>query len=210
MPSFSRPPQATPDRPARPAPGELAPIIPITQGQKRRDKREAPQTPQSIDCAAEARTQAEGERGRVHLRVLGDMVREGRLASADLFAMVRLGIVTDHVEMLPCADPHRSHNASDWERQYTSQNAPGKALPSPSKVGCPLMAQVATSGTAPACVEALHLRAQIPRWRPGKGFEREPLDAADPVLQHELRPCLLLSRELFRHVLIPICQDEPV
>jgi hypothetical protein len=138
-------------------------------------------------------------------QVFSAAVQTGRLRGADLFAMVRLGVLTDDPALLPCADPNRRRNARDWEQAYLEH---GERPAPASEVGCPLMAQAASAG-APACAEALRAQAQIPRWDPDQGFHRREPDPRDPVLQAGLRPCLLLSRELFRQLLLPLWQGEP-
>ena len=195
-------------------PGGLAPIICLAEARRKREAEKSQPVPLA-DSATEQQ------------HVLTSAVRSGRLAAADLFAMVRLGIVTDQTGTLPCADPHRKNNAADWEQRYAAHLAGQRAaapggrgasgaasagntaaplLHAPSQVGCPLMAQAA-SGGAPACVEALRQQALIPLWRPGQGFVRRAVDPADPVVVHEVRPCLLLGRELFRQFLFPLWQE---
>lgn len=123
------------------------------------------------------------------LAVLQEALRCGRLDPADVFAMVRLGILTDAEGPLPCADPHRKGNAHDWEHASLAQ---GDAGP-PSQVGCPLMAQAATGGVAPACIEVLQVQAQVPRWVPAQRLGRGAPDPEDPVVRSGLRPCRLLG-----------------
>ena len=181
----------------------LAPILSLDAARHRRRR------PGGGEAVTEDASEGGAGRDARQREVLTAAVSSGRLGSADLFAMVRLGILTDDVALLPCADRHRAHNALDWERRYLeATGAPGADHPSASQVGCPLMARAA-SAEAPACVEALRHRAQIPVWRPEDGFTRHPLDADDPVVAADLRPCVLLGREIFRHLLRPLGQDEP-
>lgn len=193
------PAPSAPPRPALPPePEHLAPIVPLDAVRRRRAQ--PPPRPGSLGPA---------ERDARQREVLSQAVASGRLGSADLFAMVRLGILTDDIAMLPCADRHRRYNALDWERRYVEARGDvGPDHPTASQVGCPLMARAA-SAAPPACVEALRHRAQIPVWHPVEGFQRQPLDEEDPVVAADVRPCVLLSRELFRHTLLPLWQEEP-
>lgn len=162
------------------------------------------QQPSPIACLEQARRRREARVARVRAaraaeeqaRALEDAVRSGRLARADLFNMVRLGIVTDRSAALPCQDPHRRHNALDWERLLGTE----QERPAPSQVSCPLLARAATSH-APACVEALQQQSELLCWQPGQGFVRRLPDPADPIVRHAVRPCVLLGRELFRRFL---------
>lgn len=210
--------RSTPPRPSQEAPsaGEaqaapastsaadapaLAPIIPLCEVRRKR---------QRLAASGQGRPKEPGpgqipDPGQDQMQAFSTALQTGRLRSADLFAMVRLGVLTDDPALLPCADPNRRRNARDWERAYLDS---GERPAPASEVGCPLMAQAASSG-APACVEALRAQAQLPRWDPDQGFLRRGPDPCDPVVLSELRPCLLLSRELFRHLLLPFWQDEP-
>ena len=87
----------------------LAPIVPLDSVRRRRRQTQAP---------------APADRDALQSEVLRAVVKGGRLCSADLFAMVRLGILTDDVNMLPCADPHRRENPIDWERRSRVVRAP--------------------------------------------------------------------------------------
>lgn len=168
-------------RAAAPEPAE-APILSLEEARARRAA-----AAQSAGHPASAPSPAEA---------LGDALQAGRLRLADLLNMVRLGIMTDRHDLLPCRDPHRRTNAMDWEHHYQS----GAPPPPPSQVSCPLLSQVASPG-APACVEALRAQAHVPLYQLGRGFVRRVPDADDPVVRSDLRPCLLLSRVLLRQIL---------
>ncbi|MCS6914339.1 MAG: hypothetical protein RMK29_06565 [Myxococcales bacterium] len=185
----------TPDVPLHLEPGSpatLAPVIPIQTARRRRNPSIA------------------SDEDTLQREVLADAVRSGRLDTADLFAMVRLGILTDEGGLLPCADPHRRINALDWEQHLLESDQEGLAdHPSPSQVGCPIMAQAASAAVTPACVEALRRQAETPTWHPERGFLRLPVDPQDPVVLSGLRPCVLLGRVLLRHLLLPLWQKRP-
>lgn len=191
MPGRPDPPDAPSHLEGEP-PAALAPIIPIQAARRRR----------GCGMPPDADTRQR--------EVLADAVHSGRLDTADLFAMVRLGILTDEGGLLPCADPHRRINALDWERRLLEADEELPAdHPSPSQVGCPIMAQAASAAARPACVEALRQQAETPTWHPERGFLRLPVDPEDPVVLSGLRPCVLLGRELLRHLLLPLWQKGP-
>jgi hypothetical protein len=173
----------------------LAPILSLCEARRRR--RRLPLPVSAPDPHAQQRD------------ILEWALRSRRLLPADLFAMIRLGIMTDSAELLPCADPHRRENAHDWEQRYLGLASGAAPLPRPSQVSCPLMAHAA-SAHPPACVEALRVQTRLPVWQPEQGFVPRPADAdlPDPILVSELRPCLILGRELLLRLLLPLYQHE--
>jgi hypothetical protein len=88
-----------------------APILSLDEARQRRVQQQ-----QEAQQAAERRRKR--ERHVAQLRILQDTLYDKRLDSADLMDMIKLGLVTDDEEMLPCRCRSRREHFYDWENKY--------------------------------------------------------------------------------------------
>lgn len=126
-----------------------------------------------------------------------------RLSEDDLISMVRLGVVAEDEDFLPCNDGTRQTSSADWDEQYEEhlerkekglpeEDEPGKARIDPTEVCCPLMSDLWFHQDPRPCIEAQHEQQEHYAL---EDLEDEPkyLDPDDPVVEVELRPCLVLG-----------------
>ncbi|MCS6913547.1 MAG: hypothetical protein RMK29_18745 [Myxococcales bacterium] len=212
-----------------------APIISLEEARQRRQQQQ-----QEAQQANERRRQR--ERHALQLRVLRDALHEKRLDSADLMDMIKLGIVTDDEELLPCRCRSRREHFYDWERVYYTpkeeRQAPdedligrlheqlaeqfdievsrrlyeeyAKRLPEPTEVCCPLTAYEERDGMTPPCAYVLRNRSKM-EWERDTGrivFHPIPPDENDPVVASEMHPCVVIGRELYTHIMLPVWLRE--
>ncbi len=139
---------------------------------------------------------------RQHDVLLG-VIDSERLQFDDLMTMIRLGIIADDEDWVPCEDGHRSNNSGDWDEQYEEallQRRLGEITPlEPSTFCCPLMSQTYYAEVALPCIVAQREQAS---YFAGSGAPGPKLlDPDDPVVATELRPCLVLGHELLVRIL---------
>lgn len=134
--------------------------------------------------------------------VLIDVLLSGRLDEDDLCAMIQIGTVTLDERTLPCEDPLRTEGISEWDARFEAallaeEDGERVAL-SPAQHDCPLQSLAVRAATPLPCLEAQ--RAQLARRALRGESIAGLLDDDDPVVEHELRPCIFLGRELLLSV----------
>lgn len=205
------------------------PIIDLAEvRQKRREREEAE--------AESAEVEALREQHAMQLATLQEVLTEERLQPTDLIDMIKLGIITDDEDLLPCHSASRRESFPDWEERYYAAGSTAEdpdadlldevherlraadpelsrrldqervgAIPEPNLVSCPLLS-LHGRDTPPPCIEAIRLRADAD-YDPQTGrftFEPIPPDEEDPVVLADLRPCVVMGRELYKAVMLPL------
>lgn len=150
----------------------------------------------------DAERRANRKRRDQQREVLIDVLLSGRLDEDDLCAMIQIGTITLDERTLPCEDPLRTEGIHEWDSRFeealaAEENGERVAL-SPAQHDCPLQARAYSVSTPLPCIEAQ--RAQLAR----RALRGESIDGLlsedDPVVEHELRPCVFLGRELLLNV----------
>ena len=146
----------------------------------------------------EAERRANRKRRDQQREVLIDVLLSGHLDEDDLCAMIQLGTVTLDERTLPCEDPLRTEGISEWDTRFEAalraEEQGERHSLSPAQHDCPLQARARTSGTPLPCIEAQ--RTQLARRALRGESIAGLLSEDDPVVEHELRPCVFLGREL--------------
>lgn len=158
-------------------------MISLDEARRRRLGRD-PERPAAMEDSEDG---ARRERAARQLHALHGALRCGRLRAGELLDMIKLGVVTQSEEQLPCASPTRHESYAAWAARYYAPPGagPGKRPPDANQVGCPLLC-LSRRGAAP-CVEALRARRDD-----------------DLVARAELRPCVVLGRELYLAIMLPV------
>jgi hypothetical protein len=221
--------------PVGPAEERQAPIISLDEARQRRQE----QQQQQVQAAERRRKR---ERHFMQLRVLQDVLYDKRLDSADLMDMIKLGLVTDDEEMLPCRCRSRREHFYDWENKYYAPKEErkepdeelirqlherlaedydsavsqrlyeeyAKRTPEQTEVCCPLQAYDERDGVTPPCAYVLQHRSRM-EWDRETGklvFHPIPADEDDPVVAAGLRPCVVIGRELYTTIMLPVWLRE--
>ena len=174
------------------------------------------------------RVQAASTRHAWQEHTLTEAILARRMTPSDLSDMLRLGIVTDDEKLLPCADRAPAEDYFLWYRKSTGRLLPDdieaaeaaakpawrgepassierRTRPKPRhSVQCPLMASSILAAESPPCIEVLRRQATEPSWAEGQGFVTKPLDEEDPVVRHEVRPCVLIGFRAYVAVMTPV------
>lgn len=173
-----------------------------------------------------ARSRAEATRQAWEEHALTEAILAKRMHFVELTDMLRLGIVTDDAAYLPCEDRRWPEEYYKWVRQSKGLHFEGEAeedarprrpdepewvieertRPKPRHtVGCPLMAAGIIPEESPPCIEVLRMQASQDLY--GKeGLIRKELDGTDLIVQHEVRPCVVLGRQAMVAVMRPVWQ----
>lgn len=202
------------------------PIVDLSQvRQERRRKQEEEAT--AAAAAIEQRFREQHDQQRVTLQT---MLLERRMLFSDFQDMIKLGIITDEEDHLPCVQHSRDTAYGTWEQAYYSEDvadpdadlveevlqrlrqggvaeADLERLAETQKTEVPAPNKVYcpmlayAEGEDPPCAHALNTR-QVTRWEDGAmRFYRVKPDPEDVVLKTHLIPCVFLGRELFRSVM---------
>lgn len=201
---------------------ESRPEPPIISLEEVRERRRA-----EADRAEQARRR--GEQLFRQRRALTEAILGGRVKFMEIKDMIRLGVITDDEERLPCHDIWRQEDYFKWVRltydikldgegEAEEEAAQGDWVPDwmrearrrpvdRHRVQCPILASSIIIEESPPCIEALRAQVEMPSLRPGE--PRKEMDPEDPVVKHEVRPCLLLGGYAILGAMEPVWAQEP-
>lgn len=236
--SSEGPPSAPLIGPGGPGSGPAEPEAPILSLDEAR-KRRAAQQQEALQAAERRRKR---ERHALQLRVLQDTLYDKRLDSADLMDMIKLGLITDDEDLLPCRCRSRREHFYDWESKYYTprdeRSAPdeelirelhdklargydsdvsrrlyeeyAKRMPETTEVSCPLQAYEERDGQLPPCAFVLQSRSKMEWDRESAKlvFHPIPPDDNDPIVAASVHPCVVIGRELYTTIMLPVWLRE--
>lgn len=218
----------------RAADGEEAPIISLEEARQRRQRKEA--TPERDeyeigrqrhamqlallqDLLAEERLEPGDLMDMIKLGLVTDdealLPCNSRSRSANFFEWEEQYYADEEVRRGPdedLSDELRellAERGGDELAEQLRGEARGRTIEA-NEVCCPLLSYD-YQDFPPPCVVAIRSRATDTEWDPQTGrmsIRQLPYDEQDPVVTADLHPCVVLGRELYKTIMVPVWQRK--